>query len=270
MATLVCFHAHPDDEAIATGGLMLKASRAGHRVVLVCATRGEVGEPQEGVLNEGETLAERRVVELATACELLGAEPPRFLNYEDSGMIGEPTNDNPACFWQADFDEATDRFAAILSEVDADVVTIYDPNGGYGHPDHIQVHRVGLAACEKLGINHVYESTINRTRALEQIAMAREAGMFTSEDGEDNGPTIEDNPDFGVEEQHLRYQLDVSALAAEKKAAIAAHRSQVGPDSFFLAMPDEAFAQFFGQESYALPGVRNTGGPEDVDMLPGL
>ena len=109
MATLVCFHAHPDDEAIATGGLMLRASQAGHRVVLVCATRGEVGEPQDGVLADGEALAERRVVELAEACKLLGADPPRFLGYEDSGMMGEPTNDNPECFWQADFDEAVDR-----------------------------------------------------------------------------------------------------------------------------------------------------------------
>ncbi len=270
MATLVCFHAHPDDEAIATGGLMLRASRAGHRVVLVCATRGEVGEPQEGVLDEGETLAQRRVVELTKACELLGTEPPHFLDYEDSGMIGEATNDNPDCFWQADFDEATNRLATILTNVDADVVTIYDPNGGYGHPDHIQVHRVGLAACQKLGIEHVYESTINRTRAIEQIRQAREAGMFPEDENGEEGPNIEDNPDFGMEDKHLRYQLDVSDLATEKKAAIAVHRSQVGPDSFFLAMPDEAFAQFFGFESYALPGVRDTGGPEDIHMLPGL
>lgn len=270
MATLVCFHAHPDDEAIATGGLMLRASQAGHRVVLVCATRGEVGEPQEGVLNDGESLADRRVVELATACELLGAEPPRFLGYEDSGMIGEPTNDNPHCFWQADMDEAIDRLADILGEVDADVVTIYDAKGGYGHPDHIQVHRVGLAACQKLGIEQVYEATINRTRALEQIAQARAAGMFINEDGEDEGPTIDENPDFGTDEHHLRYQLNVGDLAAEKKAAISAHRSQVGPDSFFLAMPDEAFAEFFGFESFTLPGVRDTGGPDEVHLLPGL
>ncbi len=266
MATLVCFHAHPDDEAIATGGIMLRASEAGHRVVLVCATRGEVGEPQEGVLNDGETLAERRVVELAEACEILGAEPPRFLGYEDSGMIGEPTNDNPACFWQADFDEAVDRMAAILTEVDADVVTIYDDHGGYGHPDHIQVHRVGLAAARKAGVEHVYEATINRTRAIEQMQQAIDSGAIPEEEARD----FEEDPDFGMIEDDLSFIVDVTEHAAEKKAAIAAHRSQVGPDSFFLAMPDEGFAQFFGFESFALPGVRGTGGPEEVKVLPGL
>lgn len=266
MATLVCFHAHPDDEAIATGGLMLRASHAGHRVVLVCATRGEVGEPQDGVLDDGEHLAERRVAELIEACRILGADPPRFLGYEDSGMIGEPTNENPACFWQADVDEAAQRFAAILGEVDADVVTIYDPNGGYGHPDHIQVHRVGLAGAQATGVEYIYEATINRTRAIEQVRQAREAGMFPEEDARD----FEDDPDFGMEEQHLSFLVDVTELASEKKAAIAVHRSQVGPESFFLAMPDEAFAQFFGFESFALPGVRDVGGPELVKMLPGL
>ncbi len=266
MATLVCFHAHPDDEAIATGGLMLRASQAGHRVVLVCATRGEVGEPQEGVLSDGETLAERRVVELAEAAKLLGAEQPRFLDYEDSGMIGEPTNDNPRSFWQADLDEAVDRLAAILREVDADVVTIYDDNGGYGHPDHIQVHRVGLAAAEAVGVEHVYEATINRTRAIKRMQEAIDSGAIPEEEARD----FEDDPDFGMEEKDLSYLLDVSDVAAEKKAAIAVHRSQVGPESFFLAMPDESFAEFFGIESFALPGVRNTGGPELVTMLPGL
>ena len=266
MATLVCFHAHPDDEAIATGGLMLRASRSGHRVVLVCATRGEVGEPQDGVLNDGELLAERRVQELVEACEILGAEPPRFLGYEDSGMIGEPTNDNPACFWQADHDEAVDRMAAILREVEADVVTIYDDHGGYGHPDHIQVHRVGLAAARQVGVEHIYEATINRTRAIERMKQAIESGAIPEEDARD----FEDDPDFGMVEEDLSYLVDVSALAAEKKAAIAIHRSQVGPESFFIAMPDEAFADFFGFESFALPGIRGTGGPEHVKILPGL
>lgn len=245
---------------------MLRASRAGHRVVLVCATRGEVGEPQDGVLSEGEALAERRVVELAEACKLLGADPPRFLGYEDSGMMGEPTNENPRSFWQADFDEAVDRLADILREVEADVVTIYDDKGGYGHPDHIQVHRVGLAAARAAGVDHIYEATINRTRAIEQMQQAIDSGAIPEEDARD----FEEDPDFGMEEKDLSYLLDVSDMAAEKKAAIAVHRSQVAPESFFLAMPDEAFAQFFGFESFALPGVRNTGGPAQVTLLPGL
>ncbi len=265
MSTLVCFHAHPDDEAIATGGLMAKAADAGHRVVLVCATRGEVGEPEEGVLNEGEELWERRVVELANAAEILGSEPPRFLGYKDSGMIGEPTNDDPDCFWQADVDEASVKLASILRDVDATVVTVYDNHGGYGHPDHIQVHRVGLKAAELAGIEHVYESTINRD-AVKTMIEANEA----SDDPNSEGPSIAEVDGFGTPENDLSFIVDVTAYTDQKKAAMIAHRSQIGPDSFFLQMPDEAFAMAFGFESFNLPGVENTGGPAAVEILPGL
>ncbi len=263
MATLVCFHAHPDDEAIATGGLMAKAAANGHRVVLVCATRGEVGEPQEGVLNDGEQLWERRVVELAQSTELLGAEPPRFLGYEDSGMDGEPTNDNPACFWQADVDEATGRLVDILTDVDASVLTIYDDHGGYGHPDHIQVHRVGLKAAEQLGLEHVYEATINRDAVKQMIESNADNDEF-------DGPTIAEVDNFGTPENDMSFIVDVADHIAAKKAAMIAHRSQIGPDSFFLQMPDEAFVMAFGQESFNVPGVKDTGGPAHVDILPGL
>lgn len=264
MSTLVCFHAHPDDEAIATGGLMALAAAAGHRVVLVCATRGEQGEPQEGVLLDGEALWERRVVELAEACALLGAEEPRLLGYEDSGMIGEPTNDNPACFWQADHDEAVNRMADILREVDADVLTIYDENGGYGHPDHIRVHTVGLAAAEAVGIEHVYEATMNRDAMVEMIEAARAAGEDLGDD-DDTDPN-----EFGTPTKDIAFGLNVTAVVDRKKQAIVAHRSQVGPDSFFLKMPAEAFTMAFGFEWFNLPGVADTGGPAMVDMLPGL
>lgn len=263
MSTLVCFHAHPDDEAIATGGLMALAADEGHRVILVCATRGEQGEPQEGVLLEGEALWQRRIVELEEACKLLGAEPPLLLGYEDSGMMGEPTNDNPACFWQADHDEAVERMVKILRDVDADVLTIYDENGGYGHPDHIRVHRVGLAAARSVGLEHVYEATMNRDRIAEMIAAAREAG-------EQLGDEDDDPSEFGTPDAHISFGLDVSSVVDRKKEAIVAHRSQVGPDTFFLQMPDEAFAMAFGSEWYNLPGVTDTGGPAMVDVLPGL
>lgn len=263
MATLVCFHAHPDDEAIATGGLMAKAAAKGHRVVLVCATRGEVGEPQEGVLAEGEALWERRVIELAESTELLGAEPPRFLGYEDSGMDGEPTNDNPACFWQADPDEATQRLVNILTEVDASVLTIYDNHGGYGHPDHIQVHRIGLRAANELELEHVYEATINRDSIKRMIEMSADQPDM-------DGPSLEDVESFGTEENDMSFIVDVTDHVAAKKAAMVVHRSQIGPDSFFLQMPEEQFALAFGQESFNLPGITGTGGPEYVAMLPGL
>src|SRR3974390_196863 len=116
MATVTFFHAHPDDEAIATGGTMAALAAQGHRVVLVTATGGELGEVPEGLLDPGETLAERRARELAAACEALGVQRLVFLGYHDSGMDGDPANDDPACFWRADVDEAARRLAAVLEE----------------------------------------------------------------------------------------------------------------------------------------------------------
>lgn len=245
---------------------MAKASAAGHRVILVCATRGEQGEPQPGVLGPDEVLWERRVVELAESAELLGAEPPRFLDYEDSGMMDDPANNNPACFWQADVGEAAGRLAAILNEVDADVLTIYDDHGLYGHPDHIQVHRVGLKAAELAGTSHVYEATVNRTRALESMTeMAKEMEADGLE-----GPSVEDFDEFGVEQNDLSHAIDVTGYLDEKRAAMTVHRSQISDQSFFLYLPPERFAQVFAMEWFAIPGVTDTGGPAEVELLPGL
>lgn len=240
---------------------MALASEAGHRVVLVCATRGEQGEPQEGVLGEGESLWERRIIELTESAKILGADEPRLLGYEDSGMMGEPTNDNPNCFWQADHDEATERLAEILRDVEADVLTIYDENGGYGHPDHIRVHTVGKAAAEAVALTHVYEATMNRDRIKELMKAAEEAG----EDMDGTDPS-----EFGTPDADIAYGVNVAAALGLKKEAITVHRSQVGPDSFFLAMPEEAFAGAFGMEWFNIPGRSNTGGPETVELLPGL
>src|SRR5580704_9601210 len=156
MATAVFFHAHPDDEAIATAGTMARLAADGHRVVLVTATRGELGEIPEGLLAPGETLVERRTKELAAACAVLGVARHEFLDYGDSGMDGEDSNNDPGSFWQADVGEAAERLAAILRTEQPDVLTAYDEHGNYGHPDHIQVHRVGLRAGELAGVPHVF------------------------------------------------------------------------------------------------------------------
>ena len=270
MSTLVCFHAHPDDESIATGGTMFLASQAGHTVVLVTATRGEQGEPQPGVLAEGEPLWERRVIETKLAADILGVRRAEFLGYEDSGMIGEPTNDNPACFWQADVEEAAQRLAAILVDVDADVLTIYDSHGGYGHPDHIQVHRVGRRAAEIAGIDRVFQSTMNRDRIMKQ--MAENANLFEDEvESELEGETVEqmrrrasaaDRGEFGSPEALITHAIDVSSTIDTKRAAMAAHASQIGPDSFFFKMPTEMFSAAFGTEWFiALGGTRASDEP---------
>src|SRR5256886_14836785 len=138
MPTLVTFHAHPDDEAIATAGVMAKYADEGHRVVLVVATRGEEGEVAEGFLSPGESLADRRVQETEEAARRLGVARVEFLGYLDSGMMGTPENDVAGCFWRADVGEAATKLAALLDEERADVLTVYDENGNYGHPPHIQ------------------------------------------------------------------------------------------------------------------------------------
>ena len=242
---MVSFHAHPDDECIACGGVMRAAADAGHRVVLVVATRGEHGEIVPGVLDEGETLADRRVRETHEAAEVLGVARVEFLGYVDSGMVDTETNGASGSFWSADVEEAAQRLAAILREEDADVLTCYDRIGGYGHPDHIQVHRVGRRAGEIAGTPRVYEATQNRDEFRKMIAMAREVG----EDAPDLDPE-----GFGSPEEELTTRVDVTPWLDAKRAAMRAHRSQIADDSFFLTLDDDRFALAFGTEWFIRVG----------------
>ena len=173
MATIVSFHAHPDDECISTGGTLAKAASDGHRVVLVWATRGENGEVPDGFLDQGEELWQRRIEEAARSAEILGVSRSEFLGYRDSGMMGTPENDDPRAFWQADVEEAAERLADILRDEGADVLIAYDDHGTYGHPDHIQVHRVGLLAAQKAGTGRVYQATANRDAIQKGFEAAR-------------------------------------------------------------------------------------------------
>ncbi len=250
MSTLVCFHAHPDDESIGTAGTMAAAAEAGHRVVLVVATRGEEGEVPDGFLDPGEVLADRRVVETARSAEILGVARVEFLGYRDSGMMGEPTNDVTDCFWRADVEEAAGRLAAILTEEAADVLTVYDDNGGYGHPDHIQVHVVGVRAAELAGTPEVYEGTINRDQIQ---AFMQEAADEGRDMGAIDGPQV-DASALGKPEALLTTEVDVRPWIDRKKASMRAHSSQIAEHSFFLSMPDEVFERSFGTEWYIRRG----------------
>lgn len=259
MGTLVSFHAHPDDESIATGGLLARASEAGHRVVLVFATRGELGEPVDGVLAEGEQLTLRRTAECFRSAEVLGVHRVEFLGWTDSGMIGLDTNDVPWCFWQADIDHAAARLALILQEEGADVLTVYDDHGGYGHPDHIQVHRVGTRAAELAGTPVVAQSTMNRDEILRSMAMAAEMGVDVPEEMRDVQARREElGPDFGSPEDIITHVVDTSSVIDRKRESMRSHASQIGPDHFMAKMPDEAFAHVFGREWFIVE-------PADVD-----
>ena len=228
---------------------MARSAAEGHRVVLVCATRGELGEVSEGFLGDGETLTERRVAEVHAAAKILGADRLAFLDYRDSGMEGEPTATDPACFAMADLDEAAERLARILIEEDAEVLTVYDENGNYGHPDHVQVHRVGLRAAEIARTPRVYEATINRDHL---VALMAERAAEMAEIA--NAPSPEDM-NIGMPAEVITTTVDVRPFMAQKRAAMAAHASQIPPDSFFLAMPEDAFVAAFGQEWFIRRGT---------------
>lgn len=235
---------------------MAKAKAEGHRVVLVIATRGEHGEVPDGFLAPGEQLGLRRVAEAMRSATVLGVDRVEFLGYVDSGMIGTETNDGPYSFWTADVDAAADRLSAILSEeragTDQLVMTIYDDNGGYGHPDHIQVHRVGLRAAEKSGVDDVFEGTMNRDAIRSSIDAAR-----TEMTEEMAAELLDfDNADFefGKPESLITHAVDVAAFVEVKRASMRAHPSQIAEDNFFLSMPDEMFARSFGTEWFIRHG----------------
>lgn len=257
MATLVAFHAHPDDESIAMGGTMAKAADDGHRVVLVVATKGEHGEVDDGFLRPGEELWQRRVEETRACAEILGVARVEFLGYVDSGMMGTPENELPGSFWQADVEEAADRLAAILVDERADVVTAYDERGNYGHPDHIQVYRVGVRAAELAGTPKVYLNTINRDHMIRAMRAATEAGAEMPPD-----VPPEEDFDIGVSEDRITTTVDVRPWLARKRASMAAHASQIAETSFFLSMAPDQFEAAWGQEWFircgAPPDLRET------------
>jgi len=236
VGTIVSFHAHPDDEAIASGGTLARAAAAGHRVVLVFATRGELGESVPGVLEPGEQLAMRRSAECYTSAAALGAKRVEFLGFTDSGMMGEPSNDAPFCFWQADVEYAARTLAVLLDQEEPDVLTIYDDNGVYGHPDHIQVHRVGKRAGELSAVPVVAQGTVNRDWMQRGF---RESGR------EGDIP-----PNMGKPESEITHRVEAVDFVAQKRESMRAHASQMAPDHFLLALPDAMFALGMGTEFY--------------------
>jgi LmbE family N-acetylglucosaminyl deacetylase len=219
--TLVSFHAHPDDEALLTGGTLARAAAEGHRVVLVTATAGEAGLSSDG-RRRGESLGERRRLELAKAARALGCSRWELLDYADSGWgASTGTDEHPAVpFSRLDPADPAARLAEILLEERADVLTVYDEQGGYGHADHVQVHRVGVLAAELARTPVVLEATVDRRR-LQRVASVMRwlpglsrlvpPGQFAS---------------AFVARSELTHEVDVRHHLAAKRAALAAHASQ--------------------------------------------
>jgi len=250
MGTLLLVHAHPDDEAISTGGVMLKARADGHRVVLVTATRGEVGEIYN--MDDATTrphLGEVRAKELENAARILGVNRGEFLNYRDSGMVGTADNENPGSFHQAPLPEAAARLVAILREERPDVVVTYDADGTYGHPDHVKAHHVTNAALDLLEKEGWRPSKLYYTgipRTLMQQFMAALPEDVQNEEQRTN-MTIPGTPD-----ELITTQVDVSDYVDRKREAFAAHVTQNDPNSWFTTMADQIYRLAFGTEYYRL------------------
>ena len=238
---------------------MARAAAEGHRVVLVVATNGEYGEVPED-LAEGETLLDRRRAESEASVAALGVHRLVWLGYKDSGMTGWKQNEDVESFWQASVDDAGERLAKILREEDADVLTVYDWHGNYGHPDHVKVHQVGHRAAELASTPRVFEATMNRDAMKRFFAIAREMGEATGPNGEDwdpDAPADDGNP-VGTPEIELTHAVDVGAYIAQKRASITCHKSQVTDAGFFMSMPDEAFAMAFATEWFIHKGAEHS------------
>jgi N-acetyl-1-D-myo-inositol-2-amino-2-deoxy-alpha-D-glucopyranoside deacetylase len=274
---LLLVHAHPDDESIGTGATMAKYAAEGAHVTLVTCTLGELGEviPPELAHLAADAdggLGEYRIGELAAACAALGVTDHRFLGgpgrWRDSGMMGEPSNDAPGCFWRADVDEAAGELLGVIREVRPQVLISYDDNGFYGHPDHIQAHRVAKRAFDLADglVSKFYATALPRSVLAGAIEATRGrdgnlpggAPDFTQVESVDDFP-------FGVPDEDVTTEIDATAYLEQKLAAMRAHATQIAVDSPFFAFSDNVGQRAFGREYYTLlSGPRGRGsGPHD-------
>jgi N-acetyl-1-D-myo-inositol-2-amino-2-deoxy-alpha-D-glucopyranoside deacetylase len=247
-------HAHPDDETINNGATMAKMVSQGVAVTLVTCTRGEEGEvlvPELTHLASSaeDKLGEHRVTELANAMKALGVTDHRFLgNYRDSGMMGTAQNEHPKCFWNADVEEAAKELAKIIDEIRPQVLVTYDENGGYGHPDHIQAHRVAMRAAEisTWQIEKIYWNIMPKSVVAKGIeAMKAQGSDFFGTENVDDLPFVKDDS-FVSALVHAPEQVD------KKMAAMKAHATQITVDGPFFALSNNLGVQVFGDEYYTL------------------
>lgn len=251
-------HAHPDDETINNGATMALYAAMGAQVTLITCTRGEEGEiltPELSHLASSDTdaLGEHRETELANAMQALGITDFRFLaqgegKYRDSGMMGTEVNNRPDVFWQADLEEATDHLVKVIEEIKPHILITYDEIGGYGHPDHIQAHRVAMRASEKSDwqIQKIYWNTMPKSVLAESMAKMKELGSdFFGADSVDDLP-------FAKDDSFVTTLIDGNSYVEAKMAAMKAHHTQISLDGPFFALSDNLGLQVWGNEYYTL------------------
>lgn len=302
---LLLVHAHPDDESIGTGATMAKYAAEGTGVTLVTCTLGELGEiipPDLADLawDKKNKLGEYRIGELDAACAELGVTDHRFLGgpgrWRDSGMMGTPANEWEGSFWRAHVEVAAHALLDVISEVQPQVMVTYDENGFYGHPDHIQAHRVAWRAFELADglVSKFYATAIPKSVLAEGIKIMAESNQgdrAPSADGGSSGPreraqeasggntgflaveSADDLP-FGVPDEQVTTEIDATAYLEAKLAAMRAHATQISVDSPFFALSDKIGRRALGLEYYTLlSGPRGPGsGPYrwESDLFAGL
>ncbi len=280
MSGLMAFHAHPDDESSSMGGVLAKYAAAGEEVVIVTGTDGAEGEIHnyDDPDSLKPKLAELRAQEMADAIAILGVKHHEFLGYRDSGMMGTEPNDHPDSFWQADFMEATARLVRLIRRYQPEVLTIYDPFGGYGHPDHIQVHRIGMAGYfgsmdqgrfpledgeELWSPLKVYWTTWPRSRVRTFAQHRLDAGMITQEE-------FEAMQNAGTPDEEITATIDITDHLDTKLAALRAHRTQIPDDWFMLQVPEEHRPAVFGTETFQRVYSRVEAPFRETDLFEGL
>jgi N-acetyl-1-D-myo-inositol-2-amino-2-deoxy-alpha-D-glucopyranoside deacetylase len=276
-------HAHPDDETVGTGATMAHYAAAGVQITLVTCTLGEEGEihvPELALLeaSEADQLGGYRLTELNAACAALGVTDHRFLGgagrYRDSGMMGLDTNKNQRCFWQADLEEAAGHLLEIMREVRPQVMITYDENGFYGHPDHIQSHRVAMRAAELATAEGFGPAKIYWTAMPKSVL---EAGINAFAESTDNPfagiERVEDFP-FGTPDDQIAARIDGTDYHEAKVAAMRAHATQIPESSWLYSIAGNFGSEFMGVEYYTLAvGEKGHGdGPYgwESDLFAGL
>ena len=244
--TVVFFHAHPDDEAIFTGGTIWLLARGGWRVVVIIATGGEWGEAAVGFSHADLAVVRRQ--ETLEAARILGVARVEFLGYHDSGLSGDPAHTCTNSLAWADEQEVAARVAAIVTQESASVLVTYDPEGIYGHPDHLVVHQAARAAAGAAGVTTVYEATVDREYLhFVETHLVVEAKRATGELGLAG-------THLGMATVEITTTLDVRAALAIKRQAMAAHASQISETATVLHLPGESFAAVYGYEWYVRHG----------------
>ena len=277
---ILLVHAHPDDETINNGATMALYADRGAHVTLVTCTRGEEGEVLVPGLShlastEQDLLGLHRETELAAAMKALGISDHRFLGapttkFRDSGMMGTEPNNRPDVFWQADLDTAAMILVDVIEEVQPHILITYDEIGGYGHPDHIQAHRVAMRASElsTWQIQKIYWNTIPKSVIAQGMEKMKEIGsdFFGAEN-------IDDVP-FAKDDEFVTTLIDGSGYVDSKMAAMKAHETQIALDGPFFALSNNLGMQIWGDEYYTLvKGTKSApfdSNGREIDLTSGL